>query len=646
MAVIVPVILVTATLYPVFRAHLDARLDGAISTADALLQGGHRTLQKDINASINHLLATAEMPLLKRYLDGVGVAQSPPLEAATQLTKAQVRALFDTLLPHYARYAQLSLTDLDGRALLSVGHAGLPPAGQDANAVLLHEARLLAPRDVYLSSPRRRLPYESGPSVGRPVMDIATPVYDTQGHRKGILRFTLDWQTLATHLQQTMALDAASYPLLVDARGTWLLDETQGPLPFGGHFASHSPETWKALLPRHHGKTDLDERLVMFQTYDARIHHYQSQAGMVTSEPGLQPWRLGIVLTKPSLATLLHEEKTLLFILLLLYLLSIAFGVYWAISHHRQHALRRQAQQLSHEAHQYALDVRDLYENAPCGYHSLDADGRVVKMNRTELAWLGYSAEEVIEKRNYRNFVTPETRQAFETAFQAVLGPEREGAAECELLTRSGETLPVVIQATAYITRHGYVNTRAMVFDLSERKQMEEALARQAMTDPLTGLGNRRYLHDQAAREMARARRSGAPLSLIAIDLDHFKRINDEYGHDAGDLVLQAFARTAQGLLREGDVLCRMGGEEFVAMLPDTPLDQAIQVAERLRQALENAPVEVGQEGIDKHLLRYTASLGVTSVDMDEPSLKPAIKRADSGLYEAKAQGRNRVVWM
>ena len=184
-----------------------------------------------------------------------------------------------------------------------------------------------------------------------------------------------------------------------------------------------------------------------------------------------------------------------------------------------------------------------------------------------------------------------------------------------------------------------------MVFDLSERKQLEETLARQAMTDPLTGLGNRRYLQDQAAMEIARARRSGAPLSLVAIDLDHFKRINDEYGHDVGDLVLQAFAKTTKQLLRDGDVLCRMGGEEFAVLLPDTTREQAMQVAERLRQALETSPVNVGHEVTEDGRLNYTASLGVTRVMAEEPSLNPAIKRTDRGLYIAKEQGRNQVHW-
>lgn len=145
--------------------------------------------------------------------------------------------------------------------------------------------------------------------------------------------------------------------------------------------------------------------------------------------------------------------------------------------------------------------------------------------------------------------------------------------------------------------------------------------------------------------EIARAKRSRQPLSLIAIDLDHFKRVNDTYGHDMGDLVLQAFATRARELLREGDVMCRMGGEEFAVLLPGTSKAQAMQVAERLRMGLETSPVNVGHDVTEDGWLAYTASLGVTLVMAEEASLKPAIKRADQGLYAAKAAGRNRVHW-
>ncbi|MGE4533183.1 diguanylate cyclase [Halomonas sp.] len=331
-------------------------------------------------------------------------------------------------------------------------------------------------------------------------------------------------------------------------------------------------------------------------------------------------------------------------VITLVYGLSMAFGVFWVLSDHRLRGLRERALRFSREARQYAGEVQDLYEHASCGYHSLDAEGREVRMNRTELDWLGHRADEVIERRRYRDFVTPETHAAFDDAFRQVLGEGQEGSAECELLCRDGTRLPVAIQATAYVTRDGFQYSRATVFDLSERKALEARLEKQALTDPLTGLGNRRYLVDQATMEIARAERSGTPLALIVIDLDHFKRINDAHGHDVGDRVLQAFAELARRVLRDGDVLCRMGGEEFAVLLPNTNREQALQVAERLRATIAATPARLGETS-EEGSLAYTASLGVTLVCAGEATLKPAIKRADRGLYAAKETGRNRVRW-
>ncbi|WP_416138380.1 diguanylate cyclase [Halomonas sp. HK25] len=640
LAVVVPVVLVTATLYPIFRAQLDARLQGAQAGAETMLEAGHESLKRGMNESLNHALATAEMPLLTRYLSRVGEAHSPYQADAQQLTAERLASLFDTLLTHYERYTKLVLIDPQGRELLHVSHGQqrhqLSPAASHADAEYFREAKTLFPRDLYVSPPGRDLRYENAGDGLVPVVDIATPVFDAQGERKGVLLLSLDWQYLTTGLHHAMAIDEAAQPLLMDAQGIWLLADTDAPMRFGRSFATAYPDAWEALSRRNQGKADLGDHRVLFQAEDIRTQNYRSQAGMVYSLPGYHPWRLGIMLPKPSLGTLLSQDRAPLLIMTLLYGLSIAFGVFWALSSHRQRVLRRHAQQ-------HAREVRDLYEHAPCGYHSLDADGRIVKMNLTELDWLGYRGDEVIGQVLYRDFVTPETREAFKAAFQAVLGPDEEGSAECELLTRHGEKLPVVIQATAYTTPRGFVYSRAMVFDLSERKKLEETLARQAMTDPLTGLGNRRYLQDQAAMEIARAKRSGAPLSLIAIDLDHFKRINDEYGHDVGDLVLQAFANTARDQLRDGDVLCRMGGEEFAVLLPNTSHEQALQVAERIRQAIITTPAKVGPVVIETGQLAYSASLGVTLIMADEVSLKPAIKRADQNLYAAKKQGRNQV---
>jgi len=160
-----------------------------------------------------------------------------------------------------------------------------------------------------------------------------------------------------------------------------------------------------------------------------------------------------------------------------------------------------------------------------------------------------------------------------------------------------------------------------------------------AMTDELTRLPNRRHLQMLAEAQLAAAQAGGTPLALLALDIDHFKRINDQHGHDAGDQVLRRVAAAAQAALRRNDVLGRTGGEEFVALLPGASTEVAMEVAERMRAAVAALCMDDIAPG-----LQASISLGVSPRLADERSLQPLLKRADAALYRAKAAGRNMVV--
>ena len=175
---------------------------------------------------------------------------------------------------------------------------------------------------------------------------------------------------------------------------------------------------------------------------------------------------------------------------------------------------------------------------------------------------------------------------------------------------------------------------------LAERHELISKLETLARTDSLTGLPNRRAFFERAEIEIHRVERHGAALCLVAIDIDYFKKINDRYGHDGGDQVLRAFAKAGLQLVRDVDMLARLGGEEFVALLPETSLEAARIVAERLRQGLASQCIRHQHEEI-----RFTVSLGVAEFRLGEP-LKTWLARADSALYEAKGAGRNQVrIW-
>ncbi|MCE9667357.1 diguanylate cyclase [Myxococcus stipitatus] len=177
--------------------------------------------------------------------------------------------------------------------------------------------------------------------------------------------------------------------------------------------------------------------------------------------------------------------------------------------------------------------------------------------------------------------------------------------------------------------------------ELARRREELLALSR---TDALTSLFNRRCFEERLNEEFARSRRYQSPLSLVMLDIDHFKRINDTFGHPFGDQVLRAVAQTTRSRLREVDLLARYGGEEFVALLPETASPDALKVCERVREAIAALGLEhVGVDG-KRQQVRLTASLGVATVPSEDlGSAEALLRAADAGLYAAKEAGRNRV---
>ncbi|WP_322011660.1 diguanylate cyclase [Paraburkholderia sp. J12] len=174
------------------------------------------------------------------------------------------------------------------------------------------------------------------------------------------------------------------------------------------------------------------------------------------------------------------------------------------------------------------------------------------------------------------------------------------------------------------------------------QREREEAVAKlrdYADRDGLTGIANRRYFETRLAEEFSRWQRYGGELSVLLFDLDHFKKINDQFGHVAGDTVLRVMAQRVANVVRKEDVFGRFGGEEFALLLPCTPIGDAMRVAEKIRKTIGDAPVEV--QGV---VVPVTASVGAATARPGAPGYEGIVSEADAALYRAKRQGRNRSV--
>lgn len=216
-------------------------------------------------------------------------------------------------------------------------------------------------------------------------------------------------------------------------------------------------------------------------------------------------------------------------------------------------------------------------------------------------------------------------------SFYARLLIQRETRAKDALAAHQSK-LEEIIAARTQELEHNY---SALQQEMTERQQAQAQLEILASTDPLTRLYNRRKFEELLNHELERSRRYPSEFALILFDVDHFKRVNDEYGHDVGDGVLKFLAEIVRSQLRKSDIVARWGGEEFLVLVPEADADTAVAIAEKLRCAVES--------GQFPRQLHITISLGVSLARRND-SANSLVKRADQALYRAKQTGRNRVI--
>ncbi|MFD0672867.1 diguanylate cyclase [Cohnella sp. GCM10027633] len=313
-------------------------------------------------------------------------------------------------------------------------------------------------------------------------------------------------------------------------------------------------------------------------------------------------------------------------------------------------------------------------DHAPCGYFSISAEGIIRSANRTLADMLARERDELVGN-HIETFMSVTNKLFFHTYFYPVM--QLHGQVSeifLSLRARNGLDVPVLLNGVRQ-QRDGETFMDCVVVEMRKRlehekdimqtkKKLEELyqqtneanmrlealheeyerkqrelmnvnhmLETMALTDPLTGLYNRRYFQESLLANIAMFHRSQAPFSLIILDIDRFKSINDTYGHPVGDIVLKQLGQLLKSKARESDVVARYGGEEFVLLLPQANWDNAVAIAERYRASIEATPLAD---------LRVTASFGVATMTPGYTD-ETLIGQADQALYRSKENGRNRV---
>lgn len=277
------------------------------------------------------------------------------------------------------------------------------------------------------------------------------------------------------------------------------------------------------------------------------------------------------------------------------------------------------------------------------GVYGVDINGRTTFINPAALRMLGLNTEDVLGRDQHLLFhhhhADGSVYQRGDCAITLTLVDGRPRHEEDEWFwRRDGSGFPVSFTVTPLLKNGVRIGAVVAFQDTTERQELARQLRILASTDSLTGAYNRRHFLQLLEQEMARHQRYGEPAALLMLDLDHFKQVNDHYGHAAGDSVLKFFAACARRMLRRSDHLGRLGGEEFAILLPDTDADGARELAERLRQAIAESPVESEAGSI-----HYSVSIGIALFRHDDSTADSILARADHALYRAKHAGRNQV---
>ncbi|MEI7813909.1 MAG: diguanylate cyclase [Coriobacteriia bacterium] len=269
----------------------------------------------------------------------------------------------------------------------------------------------------------------------------------------------------------------------------------------------------------------------------------------------------------------------------------------------------------------------------------MGADGIMKYKSPNIEKWFGWKPQDLVGTDGWQT-VHPDDVERLQAEFATILAKDGGTVSvEYDYKCKDGSYKPVELTAINLVNDPTIGGVLLNYRDITARRHLQEELQRRATTDDLTEVSNRRQFTELAQREISRAGRHHGPVAVALLDIDHFKRINDTFGHSAGDQALIAFVSACKTIIREIDVLARIGGDEFALLLPETTVEQARATAERIRLAVGGLPIE--SAGIH---VSMTVSVGVAGLSAGGETLDELMSCADQALYQAKEAGRNRTV--
>lgn len=636
------VIAIFLLCWPFYRAHQAARHQVFVEREQSFLMIAEHIFIKEFQERVGDLRVLVHSELLQGVVNRGTPGDIQRFESYLASVANAYQAYDQIRLINAAGQEVVRVNLVDGEAQV-VSESALQDKSQRdyfKNTINLNAGQVaVSPMDLNVENGRVEQPY-------KPMIRFSTPVFNDEGQRAGIVVLNYLAGDMLAVFRRLMNEDEFHQGMLVDERGFWLSNHDRSNewgFVLGREdlvFQSLYPEAWRAISSSDQGQIETSDGLFLFQTvkplsWDGRLLPHAVNADVLGVNPKLvQEYQWKVIAFVPRRviddATLLHSVFMKALVFGFLAMLAI---IMWIYVGHRQR-LSHQLQTITRRHD----DLHERYENSPSGDLILDSHWRLIEINQTALSWLGYRKKEIIH-RSVSELLTGPSNLRFAAAVSEF--EHAEGFNDKQFNFKSVKGVVVPLSMSARLTRDkvsGEPQWHCTLFDIVERLALERELETQAHFDSLTNVPNRRWFLDLANRELSRATRQKTTFCILMIDIDHFKNVNDTFGHDTGDQVLKSLADRAASILRREDLFARYGGEEFIALLPESDLEKAVDVAERIREYISSTSVRLknGKE------LSITVSIGVAAFASAD-SLEEIIKRADTALYEAKERGRNLV---
>ncbi|MFP3976656.1 diguanylate cyclase domain-containing protein [Marinobacter sp. KMM 10035] len=567
------------------------------------------------------------------------VSKLPATEAFNQsrsdIDKVRLKQVFRVLLEQKSIYNQIRFLDVDGTELVrldySSGSSVTTPDGQlqskgtryyFTGTLAMPEGNVyVSPLDLNVENGQVESPY-------LPMVRFGVPVFGDGGQKQGTVILNMLGQSLLDTFRQSMG---ETYPaFLLNSEGGVLSapdENDEWGFMFGlpSAFQRDYPQAWEYISQTEKGHVDTPAGLFVFETVHPLL-------GLDSSAEGESyVWKAVSFLpssTLPTNALFTHPWVVGFYLIGVVLILVVTF--YFQFSLHNRRQLRRENAQQARRFWKISSVLGD-------GLIVMDSEGVVTYINPEAERILGWSSEEIVTKQGHDVFHVHEGDETSCSILNVMNTRELYRSKDEEFRRKDNATIPVILNAAPLTSDTGDEGVVISFQDFSEMKKYQEKIHTLAYQDILTDLPNRRALDDRLSLAIALSRRHSRYLGLMFLDLDHFKEVNDTLGHDAGDSLLKEIGARLQSSIRETDTVARMGGDEFIVLLPEVSSpENATTVAEKIIQAVA-APVYM-PEGV----ARVSVSIGIVVARGAGITNEGLMQSADAAMYEAKRAGKNR----